>query len=201
MTRKQHDSKLSGGPLKQAEVLDFLKAGKLESAFNKMTALHIELKSSDFDEVIAHLKEKAEQALSREQLRPAKRYSRIIDALQSLKRSGPDPANIIAPVILPQNYNGKILLASVSGGIIENSVILRSGDLWHSEILRETQGEIRDLGLVNTDVHPLGGAWARFENDGTIRIWGSSDQYGACDKGFAAELIRKVYPGKRIKFT
>ena len=95
--------------------------------------------------------------------------------------------------------NGKILLAAVSGGIIENSVILRSGDLWHSEILRETQAEIRDLGLFNTDVYPLGGAWARFENDGTILIWGSSDQYGACDKEFAAELIGKAYPDRKIK--
>ena len=88
----------------------------------------------------------------------------------------------------------------MSCGIIENCVILRSGDLWHSEILREAQGEIRDLGLVTTEVHPFGGAWARFENDDTILIWGRSDQYGACDKEVAAELIRKVYPDKKINF-
>jgi hypothetical protein len=200
MTRKHSNTNSSEHSSAKAVILDYLKAGKLESAFNKMTAFHVELKSYDFDEVIAHLKEKVEHALSKELVRSAKRYNRIIDTLQSLQRSGPDPANIIAPVILPEGYNGKILLASVSGGIIENSVILRSGDLWHSEILRETQGEIRDLGLVNTDVHPLGGAWSRFENDDTILIWGSSDQYGACDKDFVAELIRKAYPGKKINF-
>jgi hypothetical protein len=199
MTRKYINTGTSEHLSEKKAILEYLKAGKLESALNKMTALHVELKSSDFDEVIAHLKEIAEHAFSREQVRSAKRYHRIIETLQSLRKFGPDPSNIIPPVILPEGYNGKILLASASGGIIENSVILRSGDLWHSEILREAQAEIQDLGLVNTDVHPLGGACARFENDDTILIWGSSDQYGACDKELAAKLIRKVYPDKKIK--
>jgi hypothetical protein len=67
------------------------------------------------------------------------------------------------------------------------------------EILRETQEEISDLGLVHTDVYPLGGAWARFENDSSILIWGISDQFGACDKELAAEMIRKECPEKEIK--
>jgi hypothetical protein len=199
MTRKQNSTKSAGRPSQQAEVLNYLKAGKLESALNEMTKLDVELDVSDYDGVIAHLKEKAEHALSRERIRSAKRCRRIIGTLQSLQKFGSDPTHIIAPVILPEGYNGKILLASVSGGIIKNCFILRSGDLWHSEILRETQAEILDLGLVNAEVHPLGGAWARFENNDTIIIWGSSDQYGACDKEFAAELIRKAYPDRKIK--
>ena len=198
MTRKQYNANLSGASSEKAEILEYLKAGKLESAFKKIAASDVELKSSDFDEVIAQLKEKAARALSGERIRPAKRCSRIIDALQSLQRFGPDPTNLIAPVVLPEGYNGKILLASVTGGIIEDNIILRSGDLWHSEILREAQAEIQDLGLINAEVYPLGGAWARFENDDTILIWGSSDQYGACDNEFAAELIRKVYPDRKI---
>ena len=102
MTHKQISTKSSGRLSKHGEVLDDFKAGKLESAFNKMTALHIELKSSDFDEVIARLKEKTARALSSERIRPAKRYSRIIDALQSLQGFGPDPTNLIAPVVLPE---------------------------------------------------------------------------------------------------
>ena len=105
---------------------------------------------------------------------------------------------ILEPVILPDGYHGKILLLSVTGGAIENTVILRSGDLWHSEILRETQEEIKDLGLVSSDAYPLGGAWARFEDDSSIVIWGTSDQFGACDKEAAAKLIQKVYPDKKI---
>jgi len=99
-----------------------------------------------------------------------------------------------------QNTQPKKLLISVSGGIIGDSVILRSGDLWHSEILRETEAEIQDLGLVNSEVYPLGGAWARFENDDTILIWGSSDQFGACDKEFAAEMIGKAYPENVVSY-
>ena len=59
----------------------------------------------------------------------------------------------ISPVILPEGYKGKILLVSVSGNGIEEMVILRSGDLWHREILRNTEKEIRDLGYSNARVH------------------------------------------------
>ena len=95
-------------------------------------------------------------------------------------------------------FIGKILLLSVTGGAIENTVILRSGDLWHSEILRETQAEIKDLGLVSSDAYPLGGAWARFEKDSSIIIWGTSDQFVACDKETAAKLIKIAYPDKEL---
>ncbi|MBW2441976.1 MAG: hypothetical protein JRH12_15965, partial [Deltaproteobacteria bacterium] len=47
----------------------------------------------------------------------------------------------IPDIILPEGYNGKILLVSVSGGGIPKSVLLRSGDLWHREILRNTAAE------------------------------------------------------------
>jgi len=50
---------------------------------------------------------------------------------------------LIPPVILPEGYNGKILLVSVSGTMILKTVVLRSGDLWHREILRNTENEIR----------------------------------------------------------
>jgi hypothetical protein len=119
--------------------------------------------------------------------------------MKSLRRHGPDPACILEPVILPEGYHGKILLLSVSGGIIEYTVILRSGDLWHSEILRETQEEIKDLGLISSEAYPLGGGWARFENDESILIWGTSDQFGACDKEAAAQLLKITHPHKAIK--
>ena len=104
----------------------------------------------------------------------------------------------IPPVILPEGYNGKILLVSVSGDGIESSVILRSGDLWHREILRNTEKEIRDLGFKNARVHELGGAHLRFEPDGTIVIHGFSHQYGACDKEYAARLVRAAFRGRCV---
>ena len=185
---------------REITILEHLRAGGLEIALKQIAAFQVKLKSSDIDQVIEFLKKDLKQTVSKEQTRSAKRLKRLIDALQSLHMHGPDPANLIAPVILPEGYNGKILLLSVSGGVIGDSVILRSGDLWHSEILRETEAEIQDLGLLSSEVYPLGGAWARFENDDTILIWGSSDQFGACDKEFAAEMIGKEYPESVVSY-
>ena len=105
----------------------------------------------------------------------------------------------IPPVILPEGYNGKILLMSVSSARIDNTVILRSGDLWHREILRNTENEIRNHGIADAQVHQLGGALVRFEPDGTIIIYGRSQEFGACDKEYAAELIRKLFPKRRVE--
>ena len=96
-----------------------------------------------------------------------------------------------SPGILPEGYNGKILLVSVSGDGIKKTVLLRSGDLWHREILRNTEAEIKSLGFENALVHELGGALLRFEPDGAITINGASQDIGACDKEFAPEIVRK----------
>jgi hypothetical protein len=109
-----------------------------------------------------------------------------------------EPASRISPVILPEGYNGKILLVSVSGHGLEKTVLLRSGDLWHREILRNTEVEIKNLGFENAQVHELGGAHVRFEPDATITIFGASQQFGACDKAYAAKLVRDRFPGRRV---
>ena len=104
----------------------------------------------------------------------------------------------IPTVILPEGYTGKILLISVSGDGLEEMVILRSGDLWHREILRNTEAEIRNLGFHNARVSELGGAHLRFDPDGTIVIYGTSEQYGTCDKEHAARLGRDEFPHRRV---
>ena len=180
-------------------ILEQLKAGELEIALKQIAEFQIKLKTSDFDQINTVLKKEVKQSISTEDFRGAKRFKRLIKAIKSLGKYGPDPANILDPVLLPEGYNGKILLISVSGGIMLNTVILRSGDLWHSEILRETREEIKDLGLVSSQAYPLGGAWARFEKGGAILIWGTSDQYGACDKDTAAQLLKMFYPDIEIK--
>ena len=183
---------------RKSTILEHLKTGELEVALKQIAEFQVILKPSDFDPVLTRLKADLKQQVSKEKIRSANRLNRIITALKSLQQHGPDPACILDPVILPQGYHGKILLVSVSGGIIENSVILRSGDQWHNEILRETQAEIKDLGLIGSDAYPLGGAWARFEKDGSILIWGTSDQFGACDKQIAAQLVRNTYSDRNI---
>jgi D-3-phosphoglycerate dehydrogenase len=110
-----------------------------------------------------------------------------------------EPHSRISPVILPEGYNGKILLVSVSGGGINKTVLLRSGDLWHREILRNTETEIKNLGFDNALVHELGGALVRFEPDGAITIYSASQEFGACDKVYAAKLLRKACPERTVK--
>ncbi len=110
-----------------------------------------------------------------------------------------EPDSQISPVILPEGYNGKILLVSVSGDGIKKTVLLRSGDLWHREILRNTEAEIKKLGFENARVHEIGGALVRFEPDGAITIYGVSEEFGACDKEFAAEMVREEFRERTIK--
>jgi hypothetical protein len=104
---------------------------------------------------------------------------------------------IIPAVILPDGYRGKILLVLVTLGE-ESLVVLRSGDLWHREILRNTEAEVCDLGLTDARVNELGGASLFFEVDGAIRIWGGSDEFGACDRDYAAALVKAARPGCKI---
>jgi len=106
---------------------------------------------------------------------------------------------LIPEVILPDGYNGKILLMAVSGMEIEKTTLLRSGDLWHREILRNTEAEIKTLGYETARVHELGGALVRFEEDGVITVYGTSDEFGACDKEYAAKIIKKKFRDRKIK--
>ncbi len=104
---------------------------------------------------------------------------------------------MIPSVILPEGYRGKILLVSISYKK-EHTVVLRSGDLWHREILRNTEAEIRTLGLAGAQVDEMGGAHLRFEPDGSILIWGSSEQFGTCNYECAAALLKSVWPGRKV---
>lgn len=102
--------------------------------------------------------------------------------------------SMIPAVILPDGYRGKILLVLIVRG--ESSMVaLRSGDLWHREILKNTRAEMVRNGLPDAQVEQMGGAYLRFEEDGSIRIWGRSDDFGACDLDDAAALVRAARPG------
>lgn len=109
-----------------------------------------------------------------------------------------DMHKTIAEVILPEGYDGKILLIRVAGDDFKDRTILRSGDVWHRDILRNAEAEMRNLGFHNVKCHELGGAHLRFEPNGSITIHGTSQQYGACDKTYAAELVKKKYPGRKV---
>jgi hypothetical protein len=129
----------------------------------------------------------------------ARRLSRRAIALSGLLAHGADSSRWVAEVELPEGYRGKILLVVLNGGGFAGTVCLRSGDGWHREILRNTQAELKDLGFIHARVEPLGGAFSRFEEDGAIVIWGTSDEYGCCDKEEAARMIARAYPGRPVR--
>jgi D-3-phosphoglycerate dehydrogenase len=120
------------------------------------------------------------------------------NALNELPGLKTEADRLIPEVILPDGYNGKILLVSVSAKGIKKRVLLRSGDLWHREILRNTETEIKNLGHSDMQVHELGGALVRFEPDGAITIYGASEEFGACDREYAAQMIKKKFPERKV---
>ena len=107
----------------------------------------------------------------------------------------------IPETILPEGYNGKILLVSIGGAGMEDRIVLRSGDDWHREILRNTKAEIQRYGMNAERVHQLGGAWVRFNENGNIVLYGTSDEFGACDKTVAAEFLRRLYPDRTVRIA
>jgi hypothetical protein len=131
-------------------------------------------------------------------MRAILRNQRRIGALVRFRDSGLDPNSLVPLVELDDGYHGKILMVCVSGGVISELVGLRSGDVMHREILRNTEKELVDLGLRSSVVSPAGGAWLQFESDGSICIYGSSDEFGGCDMALAAVLVRKRFPGRQL---
>ena len=120
-------------------------------------------------------------------------------ALNGLLVHGPHPTRVVAETELPEGYVGKILLVLIRGGGFDDTVCLRSGDDWHREILRNSRAELADLGFPDAQAHSLGGAHAGFESEGSILIWGTSDEYGCCDKEIAARLIARAYPERTVR--
>lgn len=121
-----------------------------------------------------------------------------IEALLRYRDHGYDPEKIIKETVLPEGYTGKILMVAIMGGVIDRQVCLRSGDLWHREILKNTENEIRALGFFKSSVYGLGGAFARFENNNDIILSGTSDDFGSCDKLYASRLIKKVFKDRKV---
>jgi hypothetical protein len=127
----------------------------------------------------------------------ARRDERRARALRALLAHGPEPGRMVAEVDLPVGYRGKILMVLLKGRGFEGTVCLRSEDDWHREILRNTQAELQDLGFPSARAYALGGAYAGFDGD-RIMIWGTSDEFGCCDKELAADMIRRAFPGRTV---
>lgn len=183
----------------KANVLDHIRMVRLESAAAAMETFHVSLSGSDLEPIIESFKAAAERERSKGEIRSANRLDRRKKAVEVFRNHGLDPKKrLIAPAILSEGYNGKILLVAVSGGVLNGLVCLRSGGDWHREILTDTQAELLDLGFENAIVDPAGGAFVRFDDTGAIEIYGISDEFGGCDKQAAADLIRHAFPGRKV---
>jgi hypothetical protein len=110
------------------------------------------------------------------------------------------PGSLIAPVpavVLPEGYKGKIMLLSVSAGG-QRVVVLRSGGPWHRDILSGFKAEIESLGLPGAQVREHGGAFLSVEADGSISLWGRSDEFGRCDLRRVKALVSAVWPDRQV---
>jgi hypothetical protein len=176
-------------------MLACINAFKLEDALKISRENNVIPTSEDMDQIIKKL---SLQRNSMGSIRPFLQLHRRIKALKRFRDHGCDPKRIIEKVVLPEGYTGKILMVAILGGAIDNLVCLRSGDLWHREILRNTENEIRDLGFPNSIVHELGGAHVRFEKNNGIVIFGTSEDFGSCDKVYASKLIKQAFKDRDV---
>lgn len=156
-------------------------------------------KPNDFDPIIDDCRRRARRAERNGEIGEAIRFRRRVFALVAFRDRGPDPAAMIADCDLTPGYDGKILLVRIHGGVIDRKICIRSGDDWHREILANTRAEISDLGFPSATVRPLGGAHAQTHANGRrLSITGTSDDFGACDRALAAEVIARAFPGTDI---
>ena len=179
-------------------VLNHIRMVELESASAAMETFNVSLSGSELEPVIESFKTSAERERSKGEIRSANRLDRRKKAVEVFRDHGLDSKRLIAPAILPEGYNGKVLLVALSGGVLNGRVCLRSGGDWHREILTDTQEEILDLGFESALVDPVGGAFVRFEDNGSIEVFGISDEFGGCDKEAAVDLIRHIFPERNV---
>lgn len=91
------------------------------------------------------------------------------------------------PTSLIQDLIGAGRLESAWDMIKKNDISL--DDLDYQETFK---------GFDKSQVTPMGGAWVQFDPEGTNQIYGSSDEFGGCDKNIAAGLIEGAFPDQKI---
>jgi len=183
----------------EGDVTSLLREMRLAAAIRLLKRSECEVDSAAVKAMILGYETRVRQMQAAGETGEARRMARRAAALNGLLVHGPDPAQIVAETELPEGYVGKILMVLLTGDGFDGAVCLRSGDGWHREILHNTRAEIADLGFPDAQAHPLGGAYAGFDSDDSVVIWGTSDEFGCCDKDLAARLIARAYPEKTVR--
>lgn len=180
------------------QVAEYIKSGQLQLAQMACDNSGTAPDSSVIASVREALQRQADSLKNAGEIRAHRRLNRRLRALAVFHDHGFNPDWMVPEVILPEDYEGKILLISVTGDGFEPLVCLRSGDIWHREILRDAREEIIDLGFSNALVDPLGGAHVGINRNQAIVLWGGSQELGECDKQFASKLIQDAFPSKLV---
>ena len=183
------------------KVLQLVQQGLLESAWSLMIRRGVTPDTRLLNGPIDGCLERAAWLKRKGDIRASFLFQRRASALTILRDSGRLSGAVIPSTVLPEGYCGKILLAFVEGDLIPGRTFLRSGDDWHREILRSFEEEVCDYGFENVHVSPLGGAFAEFRPDGSIVLWGASEEFGRCRKEDALKLVRTAYPDRAVHWS
>ncbi len=176
-----------------------LRECRLEEALAALQRNPERLPAHRVDSLVERLEGQARQLQMAGEIGACRRMERHIFALRALLAHGPQACRVIRDVELTPNYDGKILLMKLAGGLLDGKLCLRGGDEWHREILRNTVAEIGDLGFTAVQVLPLGGGLLRFEDQRHPRLRGASDEFGRCDMELAAKLLSSTFPETNIR--
>ncbi len=180
-------------------LLAVLAEGEMGEALRMLPNKRIALDRAALDGVLEDLFRQRKRAGDAGDHVSARRLGHWIRSLTCFRDHGADPAWLLPPVALPEGCRGKILLVRVTGLVGEARTLLRSGDAWHREILRNLALELADLGLGAARADPLGGAWIRCDPDGALVLWGTSEAFGRCDRDLAADLLRRAFPERTVR--
>ena len=176
-----------------------LEGGDLEAAVGVAGGTLKSRASASVARLIAGLYHLEVECRAAGEIREANRLKRRRRALLIFCDHGLDVDRLLATVRLSEGYEGKFLLLTVSGGAAGGRMFFRGGDEWHREILRNAREEVADLGLSRARVDAAGGGWVRCEDDGAISISGGSEEFGACDRHLAADMLRAACPQRAVR--
>ncbi len=179
------------------KILTCLEASRFEEAIKINKAYPNNICDTDIDKIISKLIY-TQNITCRNGDKENLSLSLQIKALTKFRVFGSQPEKIIQTLDFNEGYCGKILMVQISGGVFDNFVCLRSGDLWHREILKNTQNEFKQLGFLSSSVYEMGGAHITFHESLSLTIWGTSEDFGSCDKYLTSRLIGRKFPNYKI---
>ena len=178
-----------------------MQQGRLESACALLVAHNIVLDTHALTRLIGGCLKRVKTSRNEGDIRTSIRYQHRATALAMVRDAGRLSGAVIPSVVMPDGYCGKVMLAFVKGDCIPGRTFLRSGDDWHREILRHFEEELRSYGFEKFQFSPQGGAFAEFQPDGSIALYGSSEEFGPCRQEDALMLVQTAFSDRNVHWS